>query len=132
QTGRGSGGIHPSGVPRPSRAFVLALIGSFVAVSVLSGLAIWFVVSHVSPVFQSLRDLCSDRAPSNDPTSVYFAVRPGANARQVADDLLRAGLIVSTTRFRTLAEATGQDKKLQSGNYELRRNMTAQEVLKGL
>lgn len=84
------------------------------------------------PLAGAVRDIGDEGPVSDDPRPVYFAVRPGATAQQVADDLRRAGLIASTVRFRALAEVTGLDRKLQAGNFELRRNMTAREVLDGL
>lgn len=63
---------------------------------------------------------------------MIFSVRPGASTREVADDLRKAGLILSTAYFRSLAEASGLDKQVQSGNYDLRQTMSAREILDAL
>lgn len=66
---------------------------------------------------------------SDDPTPVQFSVRPGASAAQVAEDLRRAGLIRSPARFRFIAGAANLDTELKAGSFELRRNMSAREIL---
>lgn len=108
------------------------MIGLFVATMVGIGFAIWLGSGFLSSTIDALSGTTDDAPASDDPSSVYFAVRPGASARQVADDLQRAGLITSAVRFRSLAESTGLDKRLQAGSFELRRNMTQAEVLGGL
>lgn len=68
----------------------------------------------------------------DDPTPVAFAVRPGTRAAVVAEDLQRAGLVRSALRFRQLAEASGLASQLKAGRHELRRTMSAPEILEAL
>src|SRR6185295_11433320 len=70
-----------------------------------------------------------DSAVGNDATPVSFAIRPGSTAVNVGQDLMRAGLIRSTAAFRLQVELRDVGTKLSVGEYELRRNMSVNEIL---
>jgi UPF0755 protein len=69
-----------------------------------------------------------DRPASDDPSVVTFTVRPGATAASIGDDLQRAGLIRSALAFRITAESRRISAQLQTGEFELRRNMTLTQI----
>ncbi len=73
-----------------------------------------------------------DGPAGTDATPVIFNVRPGSSARQVAEDLLRAGLIRSSVQFLAQVEASRLDKDLVAGDYELKKTMSAREVLQAI
>lgn len=91
----------------------------------------WFASGTIVAVVDAVRDAPQSPA-GTDPTPVNFAIRPGSSARQVAEDLRRAGLIRSAAQFLAIAEGSHLDKDLQAGNYELRKTMTAREILGAL
>jgi len=70
-----------------------------------------------------------DRPVSDDPSTVAFAIRPGSTAINIGQDLMRAGLIRSTAAFRLQVELRDVGTKLAVGEYELRRNMSVNEIL---
>lgn len=97
----------------------------------LSGAAVWALSGGWLPFWEAQREI--NEAPvSDDPSPVLFAVRPGTSAAAVAEDLRKAGLIRSPARFRFLAESANLDTKLRAGSYELRRTMSAREILDAL
>lgn len=73
-----------------------------------------------------------DAPVAADATPIQFIVAPGASAAVVANELERTGLIRSGLRFRQLALTSGVDGRLEAGRYELRRDMSVQEILDSL
>lgn len=67
--------------------------------------------------------------PSDSDETVTFVVQPGETATQVAERLAQQGLVRSALAFRLLVRQRGADGKLQAGEYQLRRNMSAEEVI---
>ncbi|HZT06594.1 MAG TPA: endolytic transglycosylase MltG [Chloroflexota bacterium] len=85
-------------------------------------------VNAIARWVDSIRGL--DGGPvGDDPTPVAFAIRPGESASAVADDLMRAGLIRSTSAFRIEVEMRDAAAHIAAGDYELRRTMSVREVL---
>lgn len=70
-----------------------------------------------------------DQRASDDPTPIQFTIREGETASTIAERLERDGLISSALTFRLLARIRGADAHLEAGQYELRRNMTASEII---
>jgi UPF0755 protein len=105
--------------------FVLLLIAAAVGGATLGSTA---GVRALTKLVESVRPI-DDRPVSSDPTPVAFAVRPGATASSIGQDLMRAGLIRSATAFRLQVELRDAGRHLAVGEYELRRNMTIEEVL---
>jgi len=99
----------------------LAAIGGSMIGSALRG-------DSVARLVESIRGF-DDRPPSDDPVQVPFVIRPGTTAAGVGQDLLRAGLIRSTTAFRLEVELRDVGSHLAVGEYSLRRNMTVGQIL---
>lgn len=112
---------------RTTRFLIIGVLSG----SMLVGAGVWFASGSISAIVDAIRD-ANDSPVGTDPSPVNFAVRPGSSARQVAEDLLRVGLIRSPAGFLALAERSRLDKDLQAGNYELRRTMSASEILRAL
>jgi len=100
---------------------LLALLVSSVGVVIWQPPArdavIWFLATRL------------DTPPSNDPTSVRFDIREGENGASIAARLEAEQLIRSAWLFRLIAKLRGVDSRLQAGEYTLRRNMTANQII---
>ncbi len=80
-----------------------------------------------------LRLQADDLQPASaDTTAVSFEVAPGEGVAEVAQRLAAVGLIRDAGAFRLLARVRGLDTGVQAGAHELRRDMTAEEVLAAL
>lgn len=60
---------------------------------------------------------------------VSFSVKSGSSLSTVSKNLEAAGLIHNHTVFKYMADFMGMGQKIQSGNYELTRAMSATEIL---
>ncbi|GAP63386.1 UPF0755 protein [Ardenticatena maritima] len=69
---------------------------------------------------------------SNDDSTVVFTIEPGETALTIAQRLEDEGLITDATLFRRLLVYRGADQKLAAGTYQLRRNMTMDELIQAL
>lgn len=69
---------------------------------------------------------------SDDPTPVTFVVEPGETAAQIAQRLQDEGLVRDADLFRLLLRVRGADTRLEAGQFELRRNMTMDEIIVAL
>ena len=69
---------------------------------------------------------------SNDPTPIVFVVEPGETAGDIALRLKQLGLINDAELFRQLARYYKADSKLEAGRYELRPNMTMEDIIESL
>ncbi len=72
------------------------------------------------------------RPAGDDDTPVVFVVEPGETAVTIAHRLEQQGLITDATLFRRLLIYRGADQKLAAGTYQLRRNMTMDEIILAL
>lgn len=70
-----------------------------------------------------------DRRASDDASTVRFVVNRGETAAAVADRLEREKLISSALLFRMMAKLRDADSTIEAGEYQLRRNMTVNEVI---
>ena len=73
-----------------------------------------------------------EQAPAGqlDETAVVsFLIHEGQSTEEIAQALQRAGLVNNTLVFRVMARLRGVDGKLQTGEYQLRRNMSVDELL---
>lgn len=70
-------------------------------------------------------------APVNaeDASVVSFAVPSGSSLSTVSKNLEEAGLIHNHSVFKYMADFMGMGQKIQSGDYELSRSMSATEIL---
>jgi len=64
-----------------------------------------------------------------DTALVEFEVASGSSLSTVARNLESAGLIANHTVFKYMADFMGMGQKIQSGDYELSRSMSATEIL---
>lgn len=69
---------------------------------------------------------------SDDPTPVTFIVSPGETAAHIAQRLEEEGLIRDANLFRVLLRIRGVDTRLEAGTFELRRNMSMDEIMTAL
>ena len=67
--------------------------------------------------------------PSDDTSPVMFRIELGQTAREIAEHLQEKGLITNETVFRRLLQYRGADQSLDAGLYELRPNMTMDEII---
>jgi UPF0755 protein len=79
------------------------------------------------PILQARADEIN-RPFSNDPGLVSFTIEAGETALTVADRLRALGLIHDAELFGQLLRYNGLDTRLQTGSYQLRRNMTMREI----
>ena len=64
-----------------------------------------------------------------DTSTVAFSVASGNSLSTVARNLEEAGLIHNHTVFKYMADFMGMGQKIQSGDYELSRSMSATQIL---
>ncbi len=69
---------------------------------------------------------------SDDPTPVTFVINPGETAAEIAQRLEEEGLVRNAEVFRLLLRVRGADTKLEAGQFQLRRNMTMDEIIVAL
>jgi len=69
---------------------------------------------------------------SDDSTPILFTVTPGETAATIATRLERAGLIKDAGLFRLLVRYRGVDSQLEAGDYQLRPNMSLEEIMSAL
>jgi len=68
----------------------------------------------------------------DDPTVVVFTINPGETAATIAPRLQRQGLVSDAQLFRWLVRYRGVDAQLEAGDYELRADMTMDEIIESL
>lgn len=66
---------------------------------------------------------------AGDSAAVDFEVAAGSSLSAVSQNLKKAGLIHNDTVFKYMADFMGMGQKIQSGDYELSRAMSAMEIL---
>ncbi len=97
---------------------ILVLLTSFV---IVCGLA-YTGVTAVTDMFFAPVD-------ENDSAVIEFEVASGSSLSTVSRNLEKAGLITNHTVFKYMADFMGMGQKIQSGDYELRRSMSATQIL---
>jgi UPF0755 protein len=129
---------------------VLALV-AVIAILIGSGWYVWYVLRlsretstpvveiTMSGAEEALLDIYLSRRQdeiqtpaSDDPTPVTFTVRPGETAGDIAARLQREGLIRDAGLFRLVIRAREVDTQLEAGDYQLRANMTMDEIITAL
>lgn len=93
----------------------------FLVVLVLLGIGVW----------QGLEWLNSDPVPDDfeEGETVVFEVPEGVGATQVGRDLADEGIIRSPFSFQLAARGDERAEQIQPGTYELRKGMSADEIL---
>jgi len=97
---------------------VLVLLTSFV---IVCGLAYTGVTGVIDQFFAPV--------DPQDPQIVEFEVASGSSLSSVSRKLEEAGLISNHTVFKYMADFMGMGQKIQSGEYELSRSMSATQIL---
>ena len=80
-------------------------------------------------IYLRLRREDVDAPASDDPTPIIFTVQPGETAATIATRLQRQGLIRDAELFRLLLRYRKVDEKLEAGDYQLRPDMTMDEII---
>jgi UPF0755 protein len=73
-----------------------------------------------------------DSPASTDSSVVVFTINPGETAATIAPRLQREGLVLDSQLFLDLVRYRGVDAQLEAGDYELRPNMTMDEIVETL
>lgn len=69
---------------------------------------------------------------SEDSTPILFTITSGETATTIATRLENAGLIRDAGLFRLLVQYRGVDAQLEAGDYQLRANMSVEEIVHAL
>lgn len=83
-------------------------------------------------VYLNLRKNDLDSPASSDTTAFVFTINPGETAATIAPRLQREGLVADSQLFLYLVRYRGVDAQLEAGEYELRPNMTMEEIIETL
>jgi UPF0755 protein len=83
-------------------------------------------------LYLNLRKDAVESPASDDDTPVVFTINPGETAATIAPRLEREGLVADGQLFLWLVRYEGVDAQLEAGEYELRPNMTMNEVVEAL
>ena len=115
----------------------------------IAGGALWFLLRDNSPtasdagpsislgsleqiaigIYLQLNQSKVDVPPSDDATLIPFTIAPGETPSTIATRLKRLELIQDEQTFRLFVRYLGVDDQLEAGDYELRRNMTLEEIV---
>lgn len=71
-------------------------------------------------------------SPAANPRPIHFVVQPGEDAATIGDRLQSAGLVRSGLAFRVIVRDRGLAPHLVAGDYELRANMSLDEIISAL
>ncbi len=80
-------------------------------------------------VYLNVRRNDIETPAGDDSTAVLFSINPGETAATIAQRLQREDLIRDAQLFLYLARYRGVDAQLEAGEYELRPNMTMDEIV---
>jgi UPF0755 protein len=83
-------------------------------------------------IYLNMRKADLENPASTDTTPSVFTINPGENAATIAPRLQREGLITDSQLFLYLVRYRGVDVQLEAGEYELRPNMTMDEIIETL
>jgi len=82
--------------------------------------------------YLNLRKNDLDSPASSDTTAFVFTINPGETAGTIGPRLQREGLVADSQLFLYLVRYRGVDAQLEAGEYELRPNMTMDEIIETL
>jgi len=105
---------------RITRRGWVTLAGSLFAAALLVGVIV--AGSWSEPVVQQ-------RASYNADTAIYYQLKPGLSAREIADELVAKGVLRSKADFWWQARMKGKAADFMTGTYALKPNMSADEVI---
>jgi len=69
------------------------------------------------------------KAPSANQEKISFLIPKGRSAGEVGSSLYKAGLIKSPLAFKIYVQATDKSKKINTGEFELSKNMNLYEIV---
>jgi UPF0755 protein len=104
----------PGSPMSPMQRWIVRCVAALAGVALLGAGALWWWL----------------RQPLHLPVSPYaFDVRQGATLRSVARDLAGAGILAGEAPLVLLARATGKDRAIKAGNYEIAEGVTLPQLL---
>lgn len=109
--------IPPETRVRPPRRYRLVLLGALLCLLAFAAGAVWWAILPASAV-------------SGSAQRVF--IPPGSTVEEVGRLLYEKGLIRTPLAFRALAQWTGADRKIRSGEYDLDPRMSVREILRHL
>jgi UPF0755 protein len=83
-------------------------------------------------IYLNLRKNDLESPASSDTTPSVFTINPGETAATIAPRLQREGLVADSQLFLYLVRYRRVDAQLEAGEYELRPNMTMDEIIETL
>jgi UPF0755 protein len=83
-------------------------------------------------LYLNLRKSDIESPAGSDSTAVVFTINPGESAATIAPRLQREGLVADSQLFLYVVRYRGLDAQLEAGEYELRADMTMEEIIDNL
>ncbi len=80
-------------------------------------------------IYLNLRKSDIESPAGSDSTAMVFTINPGESAATIAPRLQREGLVADSQLFLYVVRYRGLDAQLEAGEYELRPNMTMDEII---
>jgi UPF0755 protein len=80
-------------------------------------------------IYLNLRTSDIQSSASSDSTAMVFTINPGESAATIAPRLQREGLVADSQLFLYVVRYRGVDAQLEAGEYELRPDMTMEEII---
>jgi UPF0755 protein len=109
---------------------MIVCVGALVVVS--GGQPVDFIQSALVRVRLAGRTADLNRSVSSDQTPVRFTIQSGSTPRIIANDLVRANLILDADLFVDYVRANDIDVQLEAGTYFLNRAQTLAEIANAL
>jgi len=106
-------------VERVTKKGWATLAGLIFAVALVFGFAV--SASWGTPVTQ--------QATADTEATIYYTLRPGLSAREIADELIARGVLTDKWGFWWQARVKGQAADFKTGTYALQAHMTADELV---
>ena len=99
----------------------------------LVGLTVLVAVAGICmTVWNTLYGRFAAPVDPEDPSAVVFEITSGQSLNRVSANLEEAGLIRSKTVFKYYCDFAGMGQKIQTGTYQLRRDMTMTDIAEQL
>jgi UPF0755 protein len=83
-------------------------------------------------LYLNLRKSDIESPAGSDSTAVVFTINPGESAATIAPRLQREGLVADSQLFLYVVRYRGLDAQLEAGEYELRADMTMEQIIDNL
>lgn len=114
---------------RRRRAYIVRIVAAIVAVVIVAAVAV-VAVKAVRGLgsFQVSRSVVEDYSGPGE-GSVSFTVESGQSPAQIGDDLVKQGVVKSSAAFQQALTGSGKESLIQPGTFELKRRMSAADVV---